>query len=185
MDSADDLTFVARRYFEAAAAGNVAGWAAEHVDELAGFITAVALMRPEGLAGMQAKSVRKKMKQKSFAAAVKRGVQTRILTDLGFTVSETADAFDCAVPSWRPDVRGEADLVEEVCRIYGLDKVPPAPLPRAFAVARPVLSQLQRRMIAARISRAPTSRNGSGGIQRGVPNRRGMSGMSRPCMLPR
>jgi phenylalanyl-tRNA synthetase beta chain len=76
--------------------------------------------------------------------------QTRILTDLGFTVSETADAFDCAVPSWRPDVRGEADLVEEVCRIYGLDKVPPAPLPRAFAVARPVLSQLQRRMIATR-----------------------------------
>jgi phenylalanyl-tRNA synthetase beta chain len=76
--------------------------------------------------------------------------QTRILTDLGFTVSESADAFDCIVPSWRPDVRGEVDLVEEVCRIYGLDKVPPAPLPRAFAVARPVLSQLQRRMIAAR-----------------------------------
>jgi phenylalanyl-tRNA synthetase beta chain len=76
--------------------------------------------------------------------------QARILTDLGFTVSEKADTFDCIVPSWRPDVRGEADLVEEVCRIYGLDKVPAAPMPRAFAVARPVLSQLQRRMIATR-----------------------------------
>jgi predicted hydrolase (HD superfamily) len=42
------------------------------VDELSGFITAVAYVRPEKLAGMSATSVRKKMKQKSFAAAVKR-----------------------------------------------------------------------------------------------------------------
>ena len=42
------------------------------VDELCGFITAVAYVRPEKLAGMTAGSVRKKMKQKSFAAAVKR-----------------------------------------------------------------------------------------------------------------
>jgi putative nucleotidyltransferase with HDIG domain len=42
------------------------------VDELCGFITAVAYVRPEGLAGMAPGSVRKKMKQKSFAAAVKR-----------------------------------------------------------------------------------------------------------------
>ena len=42
------------------------------VDELCGFITAVAYVRPEKLAGMAASSVRKKMKQKSFAEAVKR-----------------------------------------------------------------------------------------------------------------
>jgi putative nucleotidyltransferase with HDIG domain len=42
------------------------------VDELCGFITAVAYVRPEKLAGMMPSSVRKKMKQKSFAAAVKR-----------------------------------------------------------------------------------------------------------------
>jgi putative nucleotidyltransferase with HDIG domain len=42
------------------------------VDELCGFITAVAYVRPERLAGMAAASVRKKMKQKSFAAAVSR-----------------------------------------------------------------------------------------------------------------
>lgn len=42
------------------------------VDELCGFITAVAYVRPERLSGMTASSVRKKMKQKSFAAAVKR-----------------------------------------------------------------------------------------------------------------
>jgi putative nucleotidyltransferase with HDIG domain len=42
------------------------------VDELCGFVTAVAYVRPDRLTGMTASSVRKKMKQKSFAAAVKR-----------------------------------------------------------------------------------------------------------------
>jgi len=42
------------------------------VDELCGFVTAVAYVRPEKLSGMTASSVKKKMKQKSFAAAVKR-----------------------------------------------------------------------------------------------------------------
>ena len=42
------------------------------VDELCGFVTAVAYVRPEKLNGMAASSVKKKMKQKSFAAAVKR-----------------------------------------------------------------------------------------------------------------
>ncbi len=41
-------------------------------DELCGFITAVALVRPAGIEGMQARSVRKKMKQKSFAEKVSR-----------------------------------------------------------------------------------------------------------------
>jgi len=42
------------------------------VDELCGFVTAVAYVRPEKLTGMSASNVQKKMKQKSFAAAVKR-----------------------------------------------------------------------------------------------------------------
>jgi putative nucleotidyltransferase with HDIG domain len=52
-------------------------------DELAGFITACAMVRPERLAGMQASSVKKKMKQKSFAAAVNRDDMTRGAADLG------------------------------------------------------------------------------------------------------
>jgi putative nucleotidyltransferase with HDIG domain len=52
-------------------------------DELAGFIVAVAMVRPEGLAGMQASSVKRKLKQKGFAAAVKREDITRGADDLG------------------------------------------------------------------------------------------------------
>jgi putative nucleotidyltransferase with HDIG domain len=51
-------------------------------DELAGFVTACAMVRPERLAGMQASSVKKKMKQKSFAAAVSRDDMTRGAADL-------------------------------------------------------------------------------------------------------
>jgi len=57
-------------------------------DELAGFIVAVALMRPERLVGMQASSVKKKMKQKSFAAAVKREDIVNGAADLGVELDE-------------------------------------------------------------------------------------------------
>jgi phenylalanyl-tRNA synthetase beta chain len=81
---------------------------------------------------------------------VSQARQTEILTALGFGVTEKPDGLMCAVPSWRPDVHGEADLVEEVCRIYGLDNVPFAEMPRLSAIAKPVLNPLQRRMIQAR-----------------------------------
>ena len=58
------------------------------VDELCGFITAVAYVRPEKLNGMAASSVRKKMKQKSFAAAVKREDIEKGAQLLGLTLDE-------------------------------------------------------------------------------------------------
>lgn len=58
------------------------------VDELCGFITAVAYVRPEKLAGMTPKSVKKKMKQASFAAAVKREDITQGAELLEITVDE-------------------------------------------------------------------------------------------------
>jgi putative nucleotidyltransferase with HDIG domain len=58
------------------------------VDELCGFITAVAYVRPEKLNGMTASSVRKKMKQKSFAAAVKREDIEKGAELLGLTLDE-------------------------------------------------------------------------------------------------
>jgi predicted hydrolase (HD superfamily) len=57
-------------------------------DELAGFITACAMVRPERLAGLKAKSVRKKMKQKSFAAAVNRDDIVNGAEDLGVELNE-------------------------------------------------------------------------------------------------
>ena len=67
-------------------------------DELAGFITACAMVRPELIGGMKAKSVRKKMKQKSFAAAVNRKDIVRGAEDLDVDLNEhiqfVIDAMD-------------------------------------------------------------------------------------------
>jgi putative nucleotidyltransferase with HDIG domain len=57
-------------------------------DELAGFITACAMVRPERLAGMQSSSVKKKLKAKGFAASVNRDDITRGAADLGVDLDE-------------------------------------------------------------------------------------------------
>lgn len=57
-------------------------------DELAGFISACALVRPERIIGMKAKSVRKKMKQKSFAATVNRDDMIRGAEDLDVDLND-------------------------------------------------------------------------------------------------
>ena len=61
------------------------------VDELSGFVTACALVRPESLEGLKAKSVRKKMKQKSFAATVNREDIVRGAEELGVDLNEHID----------------------------------------------------------------------------------------------
>jgi phenylalanyl-tRNA synthetase beta chain len=84
--------------------------------------------------------------------------QAKILYSLGFRVGLLSEFDEFArlfleevgqnpwpvtVPSWRRDIDGSADLVEEVVRITGLDKVPSTPLPRADGVARPTATPLQ------------------------------------------
>ena len=58
------------------------------VDELSGFVTACALVRPTGIEGMKVKSVRKKLKQPSFAAKVDRGQIERAMAELEVDESE-------------------------------------------------------------------------------------------------
>lgn len=79
--------------------------------------------------------------------------QKAILESLGFTV--TAD-WQVTAPSWRRDVDGPADLVEEVIRIEGIDHVPPVALPRAPGVARPTATPQQK--LERRARRAAAAR---------------------------
>ncbi len=78
--------------------------------------------------------------------------QIRILTKLGFQVSKSANSIVVNTPSWRPDIFGEADLIEEIVRIKSLSKLEGKPLKKTnFGVLKPVLTPLQMR--ASRLRR--------------------------------
>lgn len=83
---------------------------------------------------------------------IDEATQAEILSRLGFIVQK-GDVWRVTVPTWRRDIGqqgateiwdGEADLVEEVVRLHGLDRVPATPLPRAEGVAKPTATPAQR-----------------------------------------
>lgn len=79
--------------------------------------------------------------------------QKDILERLGFAVG---DGWQVTIPTWRRDVDGAADLVEEVIRIEGIDKVQPVPLDRAPGVARPTATPEQK--LERKVRRAAAAR---------------------------
>jgi phenylalanyl-tRNA synthetase beta chain len=80
-----------------------------------------------------------------------------VLERLGFSVAGQDERLKAAVPSWRPDVQGKADVVEEVVRILGVDRVPLVPFDRGAAPRKPVLTPIQLRTRKAK--RALGARN--------------------------
>lgn len=95
------------------------------------------------------------MTESLAGVAVDADRQAAILESLGFAVKK-GPQWQVTPPTWRRDVSGSADLVEEVVRIVGLDHVPSTPLPRTPGVAKPTATPEQlverktRRAAAAR-----------------------------------
>ena len=91
--------------------------------------------------------------QRLGGVAIAEDQQRAILRALGFA----SDArWNVIVPSWRPDVDGAADIVEEVVRIHGLDNIASAPLPRTDGVARSTATPVQQ--LERKVRRAAASR---------------------------
>ena len=81
---------------------------------------------------------------------VSEAEQRTILSALGFGISEADGAWQVTAPSWRSDIDGEADIVEEVARIAGFDRIQSTPLPRLSVTAKPALTTAQRRLPQAK-----------------------------------
>ena len=86
---------------------------------------------------------------------IPESTQRQTLTALGFRL----EGDMAHVPSWRPDVQGEADLVEEVARIASLTKLVGVPLPRTAGVPKPILTPLQSRQQMAKRTAAALGYN--------------------------
>src|SRR5690606_35203729 len=65
-----------------------------------------------------------------------------ILVRLGFGVKGEGSRFSVTVPSWRPDIDGKADLVEEVMRVHGVDQILPEPIENLGSVNGRILTTL-------------------------------------------
>lgn len=88
--------------------------------------------------------------QELTGVAVERAEAEQTLTGLGFGWELGDDGIQVSPPSWRPDVHGEADLVEEVIRVHGYDAIPTEPLPRLTSLPQPAMSETQARRPRAR-----------------------------------
>ena len=92
--------------------------------------------------------------------AVREEEQRAILAALGFEIAAIEESgkrhWAVTAPSWRPDVDGAADIVEEVIRIKGLDAIRSVPLERAEGVAQPTATPVQA--LERRARRAAASR---------------------------
>ncbi|MEO0357787.1 MAG: phenylalanine--tRNA ligase subunit beta [Pseudomonadota bacterium] len=94
--------------------------------------------------------------QSLVGMSIPADVQKKTLTDLGFVLNGDM----AQVPSWRPDVMGEADLVEEVARVASLTKLQGKPMARTqVGVPKPVLTRTQRREAMARRTMAALGYN--------------------------
>jgi phenylalanyl-tRNA synthetase beta chain len=82
---------------------------------------------------------------------------SRVLDHLGFSAAGHGERVKATVPSWRPDVQDKADIVEEVVRIFGVDRIPATPFDRGEAPRKPVLTPIQLRTRKAK--RALAARN--------------------------
>ncbi|HEU0117207.1 MAG TPA: phenylalanine--tRNA ligase subunit beta [Alphaproteobacteria bacterium] len=88
--------------------------------------------------------------KKHVGVDVPEADQTRILTALGFIVTKAGAQLSVTTPSWRPDVEGAADLVEEIIRVKGYDAIMATSLPHPGVVAAAIDVQDQRLNAARR-----------------------------------
>jgi len=83
---------------------------------------------------------------------IENHVAKAILEKLGFLITINRDIWSIIPPSWRPDIDGVSDIIEEIIRVYGYDFIPSIKLPRKNYIAKPAMTVKHRQMsIASKI----------------------------------
>lgn len=90
--------------------------------------------------------------ERVLGLAIEADITERVLAGLGCAVEATSDGFDVVVPTWRPDISREEDLIEEVARIHGYEHIPvvvPHVRPSSEGTARHILFERSLREVSA------------------------------------
>ena len=80
---------------------------------------------------------------------IENQVAKSILEKLGFLITKKRDFWSIIAPSWRPDIDGVSDIVEEIIRVNGYDYIPSIKLPRKNYIAKPAMSVKHRQISIA------------------------------------
>ena len=80
---------------------------------------------------------------------IENQVAKSILEKLGFLITTKRDIWSIIAPSWRPDIDGVSDIVEEIIRVNGYDYIPSIKLPRKNYIAKPAMSVKHRQISIA------------------------------------
>jgi phenylalanyl-tRNA synthetase beta chain len=130
-----------------------AEWATQLIVELCGTAdTAVSEVVVAGAAPVAANTQQLRLSRCAslIGVDIAAAEQSRILTALGFAPQQQGDGLQVTVPSWRPDIHGEADLVEEIIRVHGFAAIPAVSLTPPATMATAGLTVPQRRLGFAR-----------------------------------
>ncbi len=97
-------------------------------------------------------SLRKERISKMLGLELPGDEVERILAGLGLGVTATAEGWTCSVPSWRFDIAIEADLLEELARVYGYNRVPATPIHADLVMPARPETQLSIRQLRRHLS---------------------------------
>jgi phenylalanyl-tRNA synthetase beta chain len=96
-------------------------------------------------------ALRRERIERLLGVAIDDAEVERILSGLGLQVEGTGEGWRCSVPSWRFDLRIEADLLEELARIYGYNRLPVSPIRADLVIATAPEAQLGLRPLRRRL----------------------------------
>jgi phenylalanyl-tRNA synthetase beta chain len=130
-------------------------YAARLIQELCGGEASAAIIAGSLPEGPRPFTFRLEQLKRLAGIALETGAVEDHLHALGFhTARQGGETLRVTPPTWRHDITMEADVVEELCRLHGYDRIPPMPVRRIEAVGHPTLTPEQRFRSTARRSLA-------------------------------
>jgi phenylalanyl-tRNA synthetase beta chain len=119
-----DSRYRFERWVDPATTALASDYAVELIQEICGGEVSEIEADGDGISCQQIVNFNVNKVEKLIGIKVEKSEMIKTLTDLGFKVTDNGETFEILTPSWRADIEGENDIVEEIVRIHGFDNIP-------------------------------------------------------------